>query len=799
MADATDIVQQMADRYPAFTTGLVPTRDDGWGLVGGEVRYGLDYLRYLTPAYHAAPKLRRRVERDVAPGLVRWAQRGPFSRRLLGAALRQIDRALPTDPAIDRFLADARPDVLLVTPLIEPGSPQADYVRSARRIGARTVLCVASWDNLTNKGLIHEPLDLVTVWNHEMKREAVDLHGVSPDRVAVTGAQPFDHWFTWQPGSSRAEFCARVGLDPAEPYVLYVCSSKFVAPQEAPFVRTWIEHLRGSGSEVVRGAGALIRPHPQNAVQWRHFDGAALGNVAVYPPAGAPPVDRATRAEYFDSIFHSAAVVGINTTAEIESAIVGRPVFTVLAPEFRDTQGGTLHFQHLREVNGGLLRVANALPEHVKQLEAALANPGADDERCRRFVEAFVRPHGVDVPATPKLVEALEALGAGSGPRRAPAPPWAPLVRAMVRPTAERLQREAVAEREAKAERDAARAARITAKEVRAAAKERRRQEELAAARTPPSPAPAPSAPEPASPDGRRATRVGDLVAAFDALKEADRATFIKRVAGAIPPLALADAQISQTLPLDFADRSILMRVTSKPERMRLRACAKEPWTVEWLRRTVGAGEVLYDIGANVGAYSLIAARKPEGPSRVVAFEASYANIAGLCANIALNDAAELITPMPVALSDTNGLSVFHLLAMAPGSARHALGVNDLSEGPTVYPQPVLTFRLDDLIELAGLPLPNHIKLDVDGGELAVLNGAVRALSSPALQSMLVEVSVELSAAVTSRLEECGLRLESRIRVQNREGEIRVWYGLFARSSATPAAVSAIGDQLVVR
>ena len=54
-------------------------------------------------------------------------------------------------------------------------------------------------------------------------------------------------------------------------------------------------------------------------------------------------------------MFHSVAVVGVNTSALIESGIVGRPVYTVLADEFAGQQEGTLHFQHLKNVNGGLL------------------------------------------------------------------------------------------------------------------------------------------------------------------------------------------------------------------------------------------------------------------------------------------------------------------------------------------------------------------------------------------------------------------------------------------------------------
>jgi DNA-binding transcriptional LysR family regulator len=160
-----------------------------------------DYLRYLAPAYRNAPKLRSRAEREVPDRLLERTRRGFFSttsgRALLARTLRMLSRAVPTETRIDVFLEARRPDVLALTPLIEPGAPQAEYVRSARALGIPTALCVASWDNLTNKGLIHGPVDLVTVWNDLMKEEAIALHGVQPERIVVTGAQPFDHWFEW--------------------------------------------------------------------------------------------------------------------------------------------------------------------------------------------------------------------------------------------------------------------------------------------------------------------------------------------------------------------------------------------------------------------------------------------------------------------------------------------------------------------------------------------------------------------------------------------------------------------------
>jgi hypothetical protein len=431
--DPSDMMGRLKAEFPSISHSSPPPRlTSPWPRLAFELRRGLDYLRYLGPEYRDAPKLRQRAEEKAPPFVLSWLEHPRVNtdrgRALLALALRLADRAVPSDEATDAFVREHAPDLVLVTPLVEPGSPQSEYLRSARALGIRTALCVYSWDNLTNKGLIHDPLDLVTVWNPPMKAEALTLHHQPARRVVVTGAPGYDHWFAWQPSTTREAFCARVGLDPARPYLLYLCSSKFIAPEEVPFIRRWITTLRAS-SRTLKDVGVLVRPHPQNTDIWEEADLSDLDQVTVWPRAGANPVDTDSRSEYYDSIFHSAAVVGVNTSAQIESAIVGRGVYTVLAPEFSDTQEGTLHFRHLRDVNGGLLNLAEDFPEHVAQLEAAITDPRAAEERCRRFVEGFVRPFGVDQPATPRLVDTLEALAARPRPRPSRGPWWAPLAR----------------------------------------------------------------------------------------------------------------------------------------------------------------------------------------------------------------------------------------------------------------------------------------------------------------------------------------------------------------------------------
>jgi hypothetical protein len=330
------------------------------------------------------------------------------SRRILGA-LGAVERAIPTCSGIDGYLRGRRPDAVLVTPVIEFASTQVEYVKSARQAGIPSGVAIASWDNLTGKGLIRVLPDRVYVWNDVQVREAVELHGVPGDRVIATGAAKFDEWFERRPQWSRAELAERAGLDPDRPYVLYVCSSAFIAPDEVGFVRSWIERLRADERPVLRELGVLVRPHPQNAAQWRDAD-LAVDGVAVWPRGGAQPDAGDARAEFFESLAHSAAVVGINTSALLEAAILGKSVLVPLVPQFAGTQQGTLHFRYLLHENGGFLHVASTLDEHADQLTDAVEHGDDHAEQTRRFVESFLRPHGLDKPAAPILERELERL-----------------------------------------------------------------------------------------------------------------------------------------------------------------------------------------------------------------------------------------------------------------------------------------------------------------------------------------------------------------------------------------------------
>jgi hypothetical protein len=434
-----------AERFARFVsdrTGIslveAPERMGWWWAAADPLRALRDYVHYLHPDFDEAPKLVDRTARRVPPAARRlFGRRGPFPRirrYALNAVLGFIERSLPPDPGVRDWLRDKQPDAVLVSPLIDLDYNQLDVLKTARALGIPTGHLVASWDNLTNKGRIQLAADRLVVWNDFQKAEAKRLHNVDPERVVVTGAQLFDHWFEMKP-RERGEFCRHVGsLDPARPFLLYVGSSSFICPDETQFVLNWLRRIRGHSDPALRGAQVLLRPHPLNAAQWEGVDFSGLGPVEVWPSSGAMPIGTNERRDYFDSLWHCAAVVGVNTSVFLEAAILGRRLFTLSGPEFSATQEGTLHFRYIAE--GGLVQIADSMNAHLTALADAMSGDGGDRPGARAFLERFVRPRGLEFPALPAVIDAIESIASlkrRSSDRQAVT---APLVRALLAPLA---------------------------------------------------------------------------------------------------------------------------------------------------------------------------------------------------------------------------------------------------------------------------------------------------------------------------------------------------------------------------
>ena len=170
----------------------------------------------------------------------------------------------------------------------------------------------------------------------------------------------------------------------------------------------------------------------------------------------------------------------------------------------------------------------------------------------------------------------------------------------------------------------------------------------------------------------------------------------------------------------------------------------KEPWTLEWIGQFC-SGDVLLDCGANVGMYTIWAAATRK--ARVYAFEPEAQNYALLNRNILANGLSGQAKAYCVGLSDHSGLSELYLSELGAGGSCHAVGeALDFRHQPlkTVFIQGCMSSRLDDLVRSRTVPVPNHVKIDVDGFEPKVIAGARSTLADPALRSLLIEINQNL-------------------------------------------------------
>lgn len=193
------------------------------------------------------------------------------------------------------------------------------------------------------------------------------------------------------------------------------------------------------------------------------------------------------------------------------------------------------------------------------------------------------------------------------------------------------------------------------------------------------------------------------------------------------------------------------------------RLLSKEPETIEWIDG-MGAEDVLWDVGANIGVYSLYAGLRPG--LRVVAFEPVANSYFVLNRNIGLNDMHGRIDAYCLGVSDTKGTSRMYLRIPEAGSSGHALdaSVNAQGDFKPSDSQAVLSYSIDDLVAEFDLPFPSHIKVDVDGLEEKIIMGARRTLANTNLKSILVEIP-EITPKIEALFAEAGLRraIEGRI------------------------------------
>ena len=191
---------------------------------------------------------------------------------------------------------------------------------------------------------------------------------------------------------------------------------------------------------------------------------------------------------------------------------------------------------------------------------------------------------------------------------------------------------------------------------------------------------------------------------------------------------------------------------------------SKEPETLDWIKEFGGDQKVFFDIGSNIGMYSIFYGVLFSG--KVYAFEPSVFNLECLTRNININNLENQIVMMTNPLTYQNGIEEFKLQSTEQGGALSGFGVSYGQDGQSlrsVFSYLTYGYSLDSMFENKIITdVPALIKIDVDGIENLILRGAQKLISNEACKTILVEVNEsfkELSQEVVIILKDSGFIL----------------------------------------
>jgi FkbM family methyltransferase len=183
----------------------------------------------------------------------------------------------------------------------------------------------------------------------------------------------------------------------------------------------------------------------------------------------------------------------------------------------------------------------------------------------------------------------------------------------------------------------------------------------------------------------------------------------------------------------------------------------KEPGTCDWIKQELIAGEIFYDIGANIGVYTVLAANCTGEKGKVFAFEPHCGSFSRLLANIHLNNLEHIVTPCNFALHDQQGFFPFKYFSGEAASSQSQIYATSQKPEHTI-PSKVSELKyvtsIDSLIATREFPPPHHIKIDVDGNEFAILRGMSTLMkSSQRPKSIQVEIDKPYKENIMSFME----------------------------------------------
>lgn len=188
-----------------------------------------------------------------------------------------------------------------------------------------------------------------------------------------------------------------------------------------------------------------------------------------------------------------------------------------------------------------------------------------------------------------------------------------------------------------------------------------------------------------------------------------------------------------------------------------LKLFSKEPGTLDWIMSELKPGQVFFDIGANIGTFTILAAGQVAPGGKVYAFEPHASNFARLIDNIIQNRIQDIVIPCSFALNNAEAYLPFNYKSLIAGTSKSHLAAASTT-GRTLQGYQIAELKnvasIDQLLAIGLLDPPHHVKIDVDGGEFPILQGMAKLLeSAQAPLTLQVELNQPHVEAILSFLQ----------------------------------------------
>jgi hypothetical protein len=407
------VIQASMDQFANLSRGEIVRRSDYWRRILYASRELRSYSSYLNRPEQSA-FYSDRWENYIAGFLKPVVRRSKTARKLVGSRFSQsvlqgFEQLVPPDKKITNLIQEYRPDAIVASPANMRFSEELDYIKAGKALHIPTIISVLSWDNLTTKGIFHVIPDILLTWNQVQADEARQIHHVPAEHIVITGSPFFDKWIdSARLQVDRAAFMSKVKLDPDQPYLLYLGSSKNIAVDETWQVKELLDCLRAHPDPAVQRIQILVRPHPSNVEICSAIQDEG---IQVWPRGRTMMGTLDFWQDFYNSLKYSIGTVGINTTGMIDAVINDRPSATIMSDRYRLTQMQSMHFCQL--LRADVLEISHTVPACVEILRDMLA--GIDRKKAERsqFIHDFVRPHGPSRPAGYFAAQAIALAAQG--------------------------------------------------------------------------------------------------------------------------------------------------------------------------------------------------------------------------------------------------------------------------------------------------------------------------------------------------------------------------------------------------